>query len=220
MRDKSMVGYPAGRFEAVLFDLLTALIDSPALWNRIAGGSDAGGRWRAAYLRLTYAEGAYREYEKLVAEAAAETGLPRTLATDLVAAYPSLEPWPEVPGVLQALGGIVPLGVVTNCSDALGTIAAGRTGGDFSVVITAEQAGFYKPHPRPYQLALDRLGVSAERCLFVAGSPYDLFGTAKLGLPTYWHDRTGLAPPADMPAARWREPTLTPLVDLLTNPPD
>jgi 2-haloacid dehalogenase len=215
-----LVGYPAERFEAVLFDLLTALIDSPTLWNRIAGGAAAGGRWRMAYLRLTYAAGAYRAYEELVAEAAAEAGLPRTLASDLVAAYPSLEPWPEVPGVLRALGRVVPLGVVTNCSETLGGIAVGRTGGDFAVVITAEQPGFYKPHPLPYQMALDRLGVSAERCLFVAGSPYDLFGTAKVGLPTYWHDRTGLAPPADMPEPRWREATLTPLVDLVTNPAD
>jgi hypothetical protein len=32
-------------------------------------------------------------------------------------------------------------------------------------------------------LALDELGVVAERCLFVAGSAYDLFGTARVGLP-------------------------------------
>ena len=74
---------------------------------------------------------------------------------------------------------------------------------------------FTNPHPRPYRIALDALRVRRERCLFVAGSPYDLFGTDELGLPTYWHDRTGIAAPADAPAPRWREPTLTPLPAVL-----
>jgi FMN phosphatase YigB (HAD superfamily) len=64
-------------------------------------------------------------------------------------------------------------------------------------------------------MALDLLNVPAERCLFVAGSAYDLFGTAKLGLPTFWHDPVGMTPPADAPKPLWRESKLTPLVDLL-----
>ena len=42
------------RYDAVLFDLLTALLDSGSLWNRVAGNPDDGKRWRAAYLRTTY----------------------------------------------------------------------------------------------------------------------------------------------------------------------
>jgi len=107
------------------------------------------------------------------------------------------------------------LGIVTNCSGELGQLAAARTGADFAVIVTAERAGFYKPHPQPYQMALDALGVASERCLFVAGSPYDLFGTRRLDLPTYWHDRVGLAVPAGAPVPLRREKTLTPLLDLL-----
>jgi FMN phosphatase YigB (HAD superfamily) len=67
---------------------------------------------------------------------------------------------------------------------------------------TAEEAGFYKPDPRPYRLALERLGIAAGEAAFVAGSGYDLIGTAAVGLRTYWHNRVGLrrpdgAPPAD-----------------------
>ena len=57
------------RFDAVLFDLLTALLDSWTLWNDIAGSEDNGRKWRASYLRRTYETGAYRPYEALVAEA-------------------------------------------------------------------------------------------------------------------------------------------------------
>jgi 2-haloalkanoic acid dehalogenase type II len=203
------------RYDAVLFDLLTALVDSWTLWNSVASNPDDGRRWRGAYLRNTYAAGHYRPYERLVADAAEEVGLERSLADDLAARYGALQPWPEAPAVLNALGEVVPLGIVTNCSEKLGRIAASLTGANFAAIVTAEAAGFYKPHPRPYQMALDLLNVPAERCLFVAGSAYDLFGTAKLGLPTFWHDRVGMTPPADAPKPLWRESKLTPLVDLL-----
>lgn len=206
------------RFDGVLFDLLSALVDSAALWGRVAGNAADSRRWRAAYLRLTYGEGRYRGYETLVAEAAEAAGLPRRLACGLAAGYAGLEPWPEAPGVLRALGEVVPLGIVTNCSEELGRVAAARTGGAFAAIVTAERAGFYKPHPRPYEMALEALGVATGRCLFVAGSPYDLFGTARLGLPAYWHDRLGLAPSPDAPAPAWREPTLTPLLDIFGVP--
>jgi 2-haloalkanoic acid dehalogenase type II len=210
------------RYDAVLFDLLTALVDSWSLWNKVAGNAEDGARWRAAYLRNTYGTGHYRPYETLVAEAAEEVGLPRSLADVLASGYDELQPWPEAPEVLRLLGSVVPLGVVTNCSERLGQIAAARTGGEFAVIVTAEHAGFYKPHPRPYQIALDALGLTAGRCLFVAGSAYDLFGTGKLGfgtgklgLPTYWHDRIGMAAPPDAPPPLCREKTLTPLLDVV-----
>jgi 2-haloalkanoic acid dehalogenase type II len=203
------------RYDAVLFDLLTGLLDSWTLWNRVAGNAHDGRRWRAAYLRKTYGAGLYRAYEALVAEAAEEAGLPRYLADDLAAGFAALEPWPEAPSLLRAVGDILPIGIVTNCSEDLGRIAANRTGADFAVVVTAERAGFYKPHPLPYQIALDSLGVSPGRCLFVAGSAYDLFGTKKLGLSDYWHDRVGMTAPPASPTPMWHERTLTPLLAVL-----
>lgn len=205
----------ARRYDAVLFDLLTALVDSRKLWNIVAGNAEDGGRWRAAYLHNTYRTGRYRAYEVLVAEAAAEVGLPRLLADELTAKYAALEPWPEVPAVLAAVRRAVPLGIVTNCSEVLGQRTAARIGVDFEVIVTAERAGYYKPHPRPYRIALAALGVTAERCLFVAGSPYDLFGTHELGIAAYWHDRVGMTVPAGAPTPLRRETSLTPLLDLL-----
>ena len=202
------------RYDAVLFDLLTALVNSWTLWNSVANSPDDGRRWRGAYLRNTYAAGHYRPYETLVADAAEDVGLERSLAEDLAARYGALQPWPEAHAVLNALSEVVPLGIVTNCSEKLGRIAVSLTGADFAAIVTAEAAGFYKPHPRPYQMALDLLNVPAERCLFVAGSPYDLFGTTKVGLPTFWHDRVGMTPPPDAPKPLWREQSLTPLLDL------
>lgn len=188
-------------YDAVLFDLLTALLDSWKLWNDVAGDEAVGYHWRNEYLKITYATGRYRPYEELVGEAAQNVGLPRELAKQLESRYGELEPWPEVRTVLGALHSAgVALGVVTNCSEALGRIAADRLGIPLKVFVTAERAGFYKPRPQPYQLALGELHVRADRCLFVAGSAYDLFGTARVKLPTWWHNRAGMTLPEKAPA--------------------
>ncbi|GKQ53763.1 HAD-IA family hydrolase [Bradyrhizobium sp. Ce-3] len=188
-------------YDAVLFDLLTALLDSWTLWNKVAGSDEAGLRWRAEYLRNTYATGRYRPYEDLVGEAARNVALPFERAAELGARYAELDPWPEVREVLQSLHGAgVALGVVTNCSERLGRIAADRLGVPLAVFVTAERAGYYKPQPQPYQLALDELSVAADRCLFVAGSGYDLFGTARVHLPTWWHNRAAMNLPDGAPA--------------------
>jgi 2-haloalkanoic acid dehalogenase type II len=204
------------RFDAVLFDLLTALLDSWTLWNDVAGSAEIGRMWRAAYLRRTYETGAYRPYEALVAEAATEAGLSPTLASDVAARYSELKPWPEVDEVLGTLRveGLA-LGVVTNCSETLGARAAACTGVAFDVIVTAERAGYYKPDPTPYSLALAELGATASRCLFVAGSAYDLFGTHKLGLPTYWHDRVGMTMPPNAPEPIARHPSLRSLLGIV-----
>jgi 2-haloalkanoic acid dehalogenase type II len=200
------------RTRAVLFDLLTALLDSASLWDAVAGGAVKGRLWRAAYLKNTYAAGAYRPYEQLVREAASEVGLPEQLADRLLARYRELAPWPEVDEVLAALRRHVPLAVVTNCSESSGCAAVARIGLAFDVVVTAEQAGYYKPHPRPYRLALEKLGEVPEDVLFVAGSPYDLLGAAVVGMPVFWHDRMRMRAPPDAPAPIARHDNLYPLL--------
>lgn len=202
------------KYQAVLFDLLTALIDSWSLWNETAGSDEMGRKWRAEYLRLTYGRGTYRAYEDLVAEAAESVGLAREYAHSLESNWARLMPWPEARSVLASLSQSHKLGVVTNCSERLGRIAAKRVGVRFEVVVTAERAGFYKPDPRPYQLALGELGVTAAHTLFVSGSGYDLFGTSRVGLDTYWHNRIGMAAPAGAPPAMFQRSTLSDLPDI------
>lgn len=200
------------RYKAVVFDLLSGLLDSWTLWNTVAGSAEVGMRWRQAYLRHTYATHSYRPYETLVAEAATQANLPVSLAADLIARWDELMPWPETAKVLGTLAGQVPLAAVTNCSEALGARAIARVGVPFSVVVTAERAGFYKPDPRPYRLALQELGIAPEDALFVAGSPFDVPGATGVGLPTVWHNRLGLALPPTSPQPLATYDTLRPLV--------
>ena len=178
--------------DAVMFDLLTALVDSWSLWDELAGDSDLGRRWRMHYLELSYATTRYRPYLSLVAESAAAAGLSESAADAMNARWGELQPWPEAPGIVSALAAGRRVAVATNCSEALGRSAARRVSAHFDVVVTAERAGCYKPDPAIYGLALDELGVPAERVLYVAGSPYDVCGASALGMPVYWHNRIGL----------------------------
>jgi len=187
------------RYAAVLFDLLTGLIDSWTMWSRVAGSEEKGRRWRDEYLRLTYGCGEYQPYESLVRIAARRAGLPEALEKDLEAAWETLEPWEDALPVLQRLSKTHRLGVVTNCSQRLGRKAAKRVGVEFDVVVTAQRAGYYKPHPAPYKMAMYELNLRPKGVLFVAGSAFDLVGTARVEVDTYWHNRVGLKRPEGTP---------------------
>jgi 2-haloalkanoic acid dehalogenase type II len=181
----------------------------------VAGSQEAGRKWRAAYLKLTYGCGAYRPYETLVREAAEETGLGARYADELAQRWDELQPWDDARAFLAPLEGTVPIGVVTNCSERMGRRAAARAGVRWNVIVTSERAGFYKPDPRPYRLALAELGLPAQRVLFVAGSGFDLIGTAAVGMATLWHNRAGLARPDPAPAPLAERRTLRELVPFL-----
>jgi 2-haloacid dehalogenase len=178
------------RFGAIVCDLLTALLDSWALWGSVAGDDDLGARWRRTSLEMIYAAGAYRPYEDIVDEAARAVDLPAGGASELLARWDELEPWPEAPAVLRDLSADHRLALVTNTSDDLARRAAARLGVPVDVLVSAESAGFYKPRPEPYRAALEALddGIAA---LFVAGSAGDVPGAASAGMPVVWHNRVG-----------------------------
>jgi 2-haloalkanoic acid dehalogenase type II len=200
---------------AVLFDLLTALLDSWTMWDAVAGSEARGRAWRAEYLHLTYDSGIYVPYEDLVCAAARTVGLPDSVPQALEDRWRELKAWGGVQQALDALQGRTKLAIVTNCSNRLGMLAAGRLKTRWDCVVTAEEAGYYKPDPRPYRLALERLGVAAADAAYVAGSGYDLIGTSAVGLRTYWHNRVGLTRPDHAPPPDFESTTLESLIPWL-----
>jgi 2-haloacid dehalogenase len=203
------------RYDAVVFDLLTALLNSWKLWNSAAGSEDAGLRWRKAYLGLTYDCGPYRPYEDLVRAAADIAGLPRAAAERLVARWSDLEPWDDVADVVGALARKLPLGIATNCSMALTDAAVFAVGIKFAAVSCAEEVGYYKPRPEPYLSVLKKLGTDPARTLFVAGSSSDVPGATSVGMPVFWHNRAGLTFTSDKARPLVVSDTLLPLLNLV-----
>jgi 2-haloalkanoic acid dehalogenase type II len=186
-------------YRAVGFDLLTALLDTWTLWAAVAGDRATGMRWHGASQALLRGR-PYRPFDDIVRESAAEAGVAPAKADELLRRWGEFEPWPDVPDVLARLGDRKRF-IVTNCSHALG-IRAARSAGSFDLVMTAEEAGAYKPDPRPYRAALDRLGLAGDEVLFVAGSAHDVGGAARSGMDVYWANRGNVAAPDDATALR------------------
>jgi 2-haloacid dehalogenase len=205
-------------YDAVLFDLFSALLDSGPLWHDVAGSAATAASWREESSRVAYSTGPYRPFVDTIAEAARRVGVPPTRAADLLRGMGErLHPWPEAPQVLQRLSESVRIAVVTNCSEELGQRAAARVGVDFDTVVTAEAAGAYKPSPEPYRLVLERVGVDPTRALFVAGSAADITGARGVGMAVYWHNRSRL-PLGDREAPLAEHDSLEPLLALAVEP--
>jgi 2-haloalkanoic acid dehalogenase type II len=184
-------------YDAIGFDLLTALLDTWSLWSDVAGGRELGMRWHAASQAMLRGQ-AYLPFENIVRDSARDAGTSPAQAEEMLRRWGEFEPWPDTPGVLAQLRGYRRF-IVTNCSRRLGTLAAKRAG-EFELVVTAEEAGAYKPDPRPYRLALATLGLEPARVLFVAGSAHDVGGAARVGMDVYWANRGNVAAPPDASA--------------------
>jgi 2-haloalkanoic acid dehalogenase type II len=185
------------RYDAIGFDLLTALLDTWSLWKAVARDPDLGMRWHAASQALLRGK-PYRPFEDIVRESAGEVGVTDVQADEMLRRWGEFEPWPDTPPVLAQLASRR-LFIVTNCSVRLGELAA-RKAGTFELVMTAERAGAYKPDPRPYRAALEALSLQAGRVLFVAGSAHDVGGASRVGMDVYWANRGGVVAPPDATA--------------------
>lgn len=165
----------------VLLDLLMATLDSPKAWSAAAGDRPAGLAWRDAVTERMIDAGDYVPYEQLVEAAARELRLSREAPSRLREAWRQMEPWPDTVAVQRLR---VPYAFVTNSSTDLAAIAVERSGLRPAFVLSAEEAGCYKPRPEIYRLACERIGSEPGETLFVAGAAYDARGAAAAGLRT------------------------------------
>ena len=198
-------------YRAVGFDLLTALLDTWSVWAEVAGDRALGMRWHGASQELLRGK-PYRPFEDIVRESARSIGVSEAKAEAMLQRWGDFQPWPDVRSTLEDLEGQT-LFIVTNCSRELGRRAAARAG-SFDLVMTAEEAGAYKPDPRPYRAALAALGLDGSDVLFVAGSAHDVGGAKRVGMDVYWANRGDAPASADATALR-TAPDLRGLLALL-----
>lgn len=88
----------------------------------------------------------------------------------------------------------------------------------FSATVFSCEEGIGKPDPRMYRLALERLGLPSEECVYVGdGGSHELTGANAFGLLAFRYRFPGPPPgPGDVfdPETDWRGPTLANLSDL------
>jgi 2-haloacid dehalogenase len=106
--------------------------------------------------------------------------------------YLTLAAFPEVPEVLRRLktAGLA-TAILSNGSPAMLRAAVEGAGIDrlLDSVLSVEEVGVYKPHPRVYQLAVDRLGAAAGTILFVSSNAWDAYAASAFGMRVAWCNR-------------------------------
>jgi 2-haloacid dehalogenase len=205
-----MAAIDYGGFEVLTFDCYGTLID----WEAgIATGLRAVTRAHGVdapdeELLATYARheaaleaGPYLRYRDVLARACrgvcADLGIEPT--DDEAAAFAgSVGEWPafaDSAAALAALAARFRLAVITNCDDDLFAASNRRLGVTFDWIVTAQQAGGYKPSHRNFELAFERIGRPMDRILHVAQSLFhDHMPAHELGLRSVWINRRGDRP--------------------------
>lgn len=140
----------------------------------------------------------YRPYRDVLrdtlTQAMADYGLPyrNEDGEALLAAVPTWGPYPEVPATLERLRQRCKLAIITNSDDAIVVRNVANIGVPIDYVITAEQAGAYKPAPAIFAHALRVLGCEPEELLHAAqGFEYDIVPAHALGWARVWINRYG-----------------------------
>lgn len=140
------------------------------------------------------------------------------LRQDLMQAYLALEPYPEVRDVLAALRRHGMSCVILSNGSPMMLEAAIRSAGLedlLDAALSIEEVGIYKPDPRVYQLAVDRLAVTAEQISFQSSNAWDVVGAATFGMQVAWINRFGQRRERLTAEPKAELDSLTPLPELL-----
>lgn len=196
--------------KAVLFDAYGTLFDVHAPVASVAAdlgpNADAiSDLWRAKQLQYTWLRslmGAHADFDAITADALdfalAQHGVDdREMRDRLLKLYRTLDAYPETAGALQKLreAGIV-TGILSNGSPGMLASAVNSAGISALLdhMLSIEDVGIYKPHPRVYRLGEDRLKLPANRIGFVSANGWDVAGAAYYGFKVIHLNRFGQQP--------------------------
>ncbi len=102
----------------------------------------------------------------------------------------SWQPFPDTVDALRRFQSRYRLCIVSNVDDDLFAGTARTLDVDFDYIVTAEQAGSYKPSHNNFALAIQRMGIPKERVLHVAESvKLDIEAAKSFGMDAVWVNR-------------------------------
>jgi 2-haloacid dehalogenase len=158
--------------------------------------------WRDKQIQYTWlraAQGRHADFWQVTGE-----GLDFTLETlgldqaglreRLMSLYLTLEPFPEVRDVLGQLKRAgMKTAILSNGSPRMleALVSAAKLGELFDAVLSVEEVGAFKPHPKVYQLACDRLQVAAASIAFQSSNAWDAHAASAFGMRVVWCNRYG-----------------------------
>ena len=193
------------RFKAVAFDYLVLFDPNsvvPAVEQTFPGkGRELTQLWRTRQFEYTWLRSITDRYvdffavteEALVyAAKAMKLELTSERKQRLLNAYLHLAPWPDTADTLRQLreSGIRVIALANFSPRMLQANAenAGLTG-LFDALLSTDANRTYKPDPRAYRLAMERLHLPKREILFAAFGGWDAAGAKAFGYPTVWVNR-------------------------------
>ena len=109
------------------------------------------------------------------------------------------QPFPDTKQALIELQKLTKTVLITNTDNDIIAETERTIGVKFDDIITAEQAGAYKPSHKGFQLARERLGLDVSEIWHAGfGFKYDIVPATELGYTTVWVNRQGEARPVDV----------------------
>jgi 2-haloalkanoic acid dehalogenase type II len=207
-----------GGIRAVTFDCYGTLVDweagiaayvGPHLERAARGGvgvstKDWIARWEPIQFALLTP---YRPYHEVLVESFQQTMRAFELecfadgGPGLVRSVGEWPPFADTVPSLRRMARRRRLAIVSNIDRALLADTLGRLLVPLSAIVTAEDAGAYKPDAAPFRLALSRLGLPPSAILHAAfGWRYDLAPARAVGMRTCFVNRGGGAAPPGVEA--------------------
>jgi 2-haloacid dehalogenase len=165
--------------------------------------------WRAKQIQYTWLRngmGAYAKFWQVTGEALdhclATHGIADTAVREkLMGAYLALDPFPEVPAMLDTLKRAgMRLAILSNGNPEMldAVVAACGLADRFEAVLSVDAVQVFKPDPRVYRLVEARCGVAPDKVCFLSSNCWDAHGAAHFGFATVWVNRAG-APDDNLP---------------------
>ncbi len=200
-----MTQAPLEGVRACVFDAYGTLFDFAAAAKgcRDLLGDDIDrltGRWREKQLQYTWlraVQGRHEDFWQVTGDAldfALETlGIEKPdLRERLMTLYLTLDAFPEVPAVLKRLKQAgLQTAILSNGSPKMldAVVKSANLVGLIDAVLSVEEVGVYKPHPKVYQLAVDRLRVPASAIAFQSSNAWDAYAASAFGMQVVWCNR-------------------------------
>jgi 2-haloacid dehalogenase len=201
--------------KAIAFDAYATLFDVfsvTALGEELfPGKGDALAQlWRLKQLQYSLLRslmGRHRDFWRLTEDglvyAAKSLGLDLTAdkRARLLEAYLTLAAFPDVkPGLAALKERGLRLAILSNGEPRMLESAARSAGivDLLDAILSVEEVKIFKPSPRVYQLAPERLRVPPGDLGFVSSNCWDVAGAASTGLQTFWIQRRAAEPPEEL----------------------
>jgi 2-haloacid dehalogenase len=156
--------------------------------------------WRDKQLQYTWlraVQGLHADFWQVTGDAldfSLETlGIDKSgLRERLMTLYLTLDPFPEVPDVLRRLKAAgMRTAILSNGSPKMldAVVKAAKLDTVLDAVLSVESVGVYKPNPKVYKLAIDRLGVPASAISFQSSNAWDAYAASAFGMKVVWCNR-------------------------------